>query len=328
MLRPLRSKAALAACILAAALGCARDARAVIVERVVAVVGERPILLSELQKREHPFLFRILAGAQNAAQIAAAKSEMEKELLNRMIDDRLEENAADKAHLSASSEEVDNAVKNIAASAHLSIPQLLEEARKQGLTEMDYREELRRQVLEGKLIQLRVRGRVRVTDQDAHAMYQRYLTEVAKQSQVDLHILARRIPPGSTIEQVKAITKQANWLVAEARKPGSDFCALVAKYSDDVQTKTTCGSRGPQAMGALMPELQAGIAGLKSGDVTEPIPAGTEAVLIAQLGEQRVPTFEEVKDEMWQRAYGEAIEHQRKAWLDELRHGIYVDPRL
>jgi peptidyl-prolyl cis-trans isomerase SurA len=328
MRRRLRKHLAVAACALVAALGCAKSARAVIVERVVAVVGERPILLSELQRREHPFLFRILASATNTAQIAAAKSEMEKELLNRMIDDRLEESAGDKAHLSVSAEEVDNALRNIAQSAHLTIQQLVEEASRQGLTEMDYREELRRQVLEGKLIQLRVRGRVRVTDQDAHAAYQRYLVELEKQHPIDLRILAKRIPPGSSADQVQQLTHMANWIVNEARKPGADFCALVEKYSDDVQTKKTCGSRGPQPIGALVPELQAAIAGLKAGDVTEPIPGGTDAVLIAQLGPDRMPTFDEVKEEMWNRAYGEAMEHQRKLWLDELRHGVYVDPRL
>jgi peptidyl-prolyl cis-trans isomerase SurA len=319
-----------AACAVAAAVTLAgvKSARAVIVERVVAVVGERPILLSELQRREHPFLFRILASAQNPAQIAAAKSEMEKELLNRMIDDRLEESAADKAHLSVSAEEVDNAIRQIATSARMQVPQLVDEARKQGLTEMDYREELRRQVLEGKLIQLRVRGRVRVTDQDAHATYLRYLGEIEKQHPLDLRILAKRIPPGSNAEQVAALSRLANQIVDQARKPGADFCALVEKYSDDVQTKKTCGSRGPQPVGALVPELQAAIAGLKAGDVTEPIPGGSDAILIAQLGPDRAPTFDEVKDEMWNRAYGEAMEHQRKLWLDELRHGVYVDPRL
>jgi peptidyl-prolyl cis-trans isomerase SurA len=328
MRRGLAKKLALAACAIAAAIGSARPARAVIVERIVAVVGERPILLSELQRREHPFLYRILAGAQGAAQIAAAKSEMEKELLNRMIDDRLEESAGDKAHLSVSAEEVDNAIRNIAQNAHITVQQLFEEAHHQGLTEMDYREELRRQVLEGKLIQLRVRGRVRVTDQDAHATYQRYLLELDKQHPIDLRILAKRIPPGATADQAQAITHLANWIVNEARKPGADFCALVEKYSDDVQTKTTCGSRGPQPVSALVPELQAAIAGLKSGDVTEPVPGGSDAILIAQIGPDRMPTFDEVKEEMWNRAYGEAMEHQRKLWLDELRHGVYVDPRL
>ena len=61
-------------------------------------------------------------------------------------------------------------------------------------------------MLEGKLIQLRVRGRVRVTDQDAHAAYQRYLVELEKQHPIDLRILAKRIPPSSTADQVQQLT--------------------------------------------------------------------------------------------------------------------------
>ena len=77
-----------------------------------------------------------------------------------MIDDRLEEQAADKARISVSLDEVDNAIRNIAAQGKIDSRALIGEAKKQGLTEQDYRDELRRQVLEGKLVQLRVRGRV------------------------------------------------------------------------------------------------------------------------------------------------------------------------
>jgi hypothetical protein len=31
---------------------------------------------------------------------------------------------------------------------------------------------------------------------------------------------------------------------------------------------------------------------------------------------------------MMDRAYGDAMEHQRKLWLGELRHGIYIDVRM
>jgi peptidyl-prolyl cis-trans isomerase SurA len=321
-------KLALAACALAAALGCEGRARAVIVERVVAVVGERPILLTELQRRAHTYLYRIIANSQNPAQIAAQKTEMEKVLLDRMIDDRLEEQQADRARLSVSAEEVDSGLRNIAGAAHINVEQLIEEARRQGLSEQDYREEVRRQLLEGKLIQLRVRGRVRVTDQDAHAAYQRYLLELDKESPIDLRIIALRIPPGSNVQKVQQITQLANRIVTEARRPNADFCDLVTKYNEDTQTMKTCGSRGPQPRSALVPELQAATDGLKSGEVTEPVPVGTAAILVVQVGADRPPTFDEVKDEMWQRAYGEAIEHQRKLWLDEVKHGVYVDVRL
>ncbi len=320
-------KAVAAAFAFSVAFACAGDARAVIVERVVAIVGDRPILLSELLHRAHPFLFRIYASSQNQAQVAAAKTEMEKELLTKMIEYRLEEAAADKAHLSVSADEVDNALRNVSNSAHITLPQLIEEARKTGLSEQDYREEIRRQIVEGKLIQLRVRGRVRVTDQDARNAFQQYVNEIEKQHPINTRILAKRIPPGATVDQVHELTKLANRLVVQARQ-GADFCALVEKNSDDVQTRKTCGSRGDQPYSALVPEIQAGVDGLKIGETAEPIPVGTEAILVVQVGPPETPKFETVKDQMWERAYGEAMEHQRKLWLDELRRGVYVDVRL
>src|SRR5580658_267842 len=113
-MRRIVKRALAASFVLALAAFGARDARAVIVERVIAVVGERPILLSELQYRARPYLHRIYAGATNEAQIAAAKTEIEKELLQKMIDERIMESAADKAHLNVSADEVDNAMRNVA----------------------------------------------------------------------------------------------------------------------------------------------------------------------------------------------------------------------
>ena len=109
------------------ALAVPRSAEATIVERVVAVVGERPILLSDLRHRAFPFLSRIFASSQSPAQRAAEETQMFRELLNRMIDDRLEEQAADKAHLSVSVDELDSAIRNVAGQI-LDAPDLTEDA--------------------------------------------------------------------------------------------------------------------------------------------------------------------------------------------------------
>jgi peptidyl-prolyl cis-trans isomerase SurA len=327
-MRRIVKRALAASFVLGLAAFGARDARAVIVERVVAVIGERPILLSELQYRARPYLHRIYAGATNEAQVAAAKTEIEKELLSKMIDERIMESAADKAHLNVSAEEVDNAMRNVANQAHLTLPQLLEAVRHQeGLTESQYREELRRQITEGKLMQLRVRGRVRVTESDARAVYQRYVADLEKQNPVNLRLLAKHIKPGATAEEVRQLSLLANRLVDRARR-GEDFCKLVREFSDDTVTRGKCGERGDQPLAALYPEVQAAVKDLKVGDVTEPIPIGTEAILVVQVGPPRAPAFEEVKDEMFSRAYEEAMERQSKQWLDEQKHGVYIDVRL
>ncbi len=308
-------------------------AEASIVERVVAVVGERPILLSELRLRARPHLYRIALTTPTPAQQAAAESDMFKELLNRMIDERLEEQAADKAHLSVTPEEVDNGIRQVVQQNRISPKDVIADAKRQGLTEQDYRDEIRRQVLEGKLIQLRVRGRVRVTEQDARAAYAHWEKEYTQAQPIDLRILVLQIPQGASPETVKARQTLALELSRRA-KAGEDFCQLVLAYSEDPSTKSQCGSRGDVPMQALFPQLQDAAKSLKPGEASDPIqfrdPMGNQAVLVVQLASKqpKLPTYEEVKEQMMERAFIEATERQRKLWLQELRRGVYIDVRL
>jgi peptidyl-prolyl cis-trans isomerase SurA len=318
--------------LLALGLALSPVARASIVERVVAVVGEKPILLTELQHRARPFLARIYGSTPNPAQRSAHETEMYRQLLNRMIDDRLEEHAADRAHLSVTPEEIDNAIKNVSKANNIQPSALIAEAKRQGLTEQDYRDELRRQLIEGKLVQLRVRGRVRITDQDGRAMYERSLKESGSQAQTEVRILAMRVPPGADSAVLKARQLLAEDIVTRARA-GEDFCKLVTQFSDDQATLATCGSRGPLSLDGLIPGVQTAIQGLKPGELADPITFGAssvdEAILIVQLvSAPRVPQYDEVKESMMERAFGEAMDRQRKLWLDELRRGVYVDSRL
>lgn len=315
-----------------AGVALARPSDASIIERIVAVVGERPILLSELRLRGRPHLWRIAASTQNPTQQAAQESEMFRELLNRLIDERLEETAADKSRITVSPEEVDNGIRQVAAQTKLQPKDVIAEAKKQGLTEQDYRDEIRRQVLEGKLIQLRVRGRVRVTEHDARAAYGRWVKEVTQQNPVDLKIIVLQVPAGNP-QTAAARGVLAQEIVTRARR-GDDFCELVKDYSEDPTTKQTCGSRGAVPMAQLFPELQQAAAALKPGEIADPIafrdPMGNSAILVVQLASKQpsLPAYDQVKDQMMERAFIDATDRQRKLWLSELRRGVYIDVRL
>ncbi|WP_394836141.1 SurA N-terminal domain-containing protein [Pendulispora rubella] len=323
--RWLAFSAALAA---SATFFCAKS-DAAIIERVVAVVGERPILLTDLRRRAKPFLAQIYgAQQQNPTQRAAAETQMYRDLLNRMIDDRLEEQAADKSRIAVTTEEIDRGMRQKAESLNLPLKDLLVEARRQGLSEQDYREEVRRQLLEGKLIQLRVLPRVRVSEEDARATYARWVKEMGEERVIELRILALRMPANATDEQAKEREDFAKDLVKKVRG-GEDFCKLIAQYSEDVTTKNTCGSRGSQPTSALLPALQETAKSLKEGETSEPIAFGAEAIVIAQLNKgPHIPTYEDVRAVMRERAMGEIIERQRKIWLQDLRRGLYIDVRL
>jgi hypothetical protein len=72
---------------------------------------------------------------------------------------------------------------------------------------------------------------------------------------------------------------------------------------------------------------------MKPGETGDPIRYVATPQEQVILGPQlvhapRIPTYEDMKDQMADRAFGEAMERQRKLWLAELRRGVYVDVRL
>lgn len=332
---------ALSFAVAAAALGgAARPARAVVVERVVAVIGDRPILLSELRKRAKPFLLQIASRVPAGPQQAAAESQVYKELIEKMIDDELEGQAADKAKITVTSDEIDGAMRNIATAQNMSLPDLVKGAARSGLSEVDYREELRRQILEGKMLQLRVKGRVRITEEDVKAMYERTLRDERKRREYHPLWIVLRVYPGSSPAAVEQRRALADQIVRAARK-GEDFRALAKQYSDDSATRDSGGDLGvrapqgsPQAAANRRPtlaaELDTAVAGLDPGQVTDPIKIA-DAYVIVQLVERqasRYHSYEEAKPEMLQRLQTEILDKAKRKWLDELKSRTHLDVRL
>jgi len=327
----------LPALALSAAALSATTAHATIVERVVAVIGERPVLWTDLLHRATAGRVQIRQQTRDANVISVQEQEMYKELLDRMIDDRLEEQQADRAHITVTAEEIDRAIANIAAQAQsqqgrpVTPADVMLEVHRRGLTDQDFHDEIRRQILDGKLIELRVRPRVRVTEQDARSTYVHWVDELKDQEPVDVRVLALRVVPGSTKEQFQARMTLAEELARRTRA-GDDYCQLVTQFSDDVSTRTTCGTHGPQAFAQLLPPIQNAVRTLRAGEVSDPLPiqTGQEVVivLVMPMGRAPVPPFSQVKDEMTQKATLEGLERARKQWLHELRRNVYVDVRL
>jgi peptidyl-prolyl cis-trans isomerase SurA len=317
-------------------VGLASSARATIVERVVAVVGEKAVLWTELLHRASGPRASIRQQTQDANVISVQEQEMYKELLDRMIDDRLEEQQAEKAHLVVTPEEIDRGIANIAAQAGASqggtvtVAQVITEMARRGYRESDFRDEIRRQILEGKLIELRVRPRVRVTDTDGQEQYQRMLQATNPKDSVDLRTIAMRIPPGASGPVIQATLNQALQIQQQANA-GADFCELVKQYSQNAMTRDTCGSQGPKKIADLLPPIQDAVHKLKAGVASDPIPIQSGAdqiILVVEWVAPVAPPYEQVKNEMMQQALVEGLERERKRWLQELRHAVYIDVRL
>ncbi|MFO0591185.1 MAG: SurA N-terminal domain-containing protein [Polyangiaceae bacterium] len=327
--------------IAGALLSVAPRADAVVVEKIVAIVGDKPILLSELRNRAKPFLIQIVQSVPPGAQQEAARSQLLRDLLEKMVDEELESQAAARANVTVSSQEIENAFDNIAAAQGATKEALFKDARsKNGLTEQDYREEMRRQIIEGKMIQLRVKGRVRITEEDIKTMYDRVLREERKRRDYHPAWIVLRVLAGASDAAIAERKTLAADIAARARK-GEDFSKLAAQYSDDSATRDNGGDLGvrapigsPQALSGKSPTLAADLENLvlplEPGEISAPLHVGQAVVVMKLVSRQpsRYTSFKEAKNEMIQRLQSEIMEKAKKKWLEELRRKTHVETRL
>lgn len=318
----------LRAVLLAAALGLSAvtvkpaPSRAAIVERVVAVVGEQPILLTELRQRARPFLIKIYTQVP-ANQQKVAEAEMYKELVQKLVDERVVSMAADKLNVTVSTKELDDAIKLKAVDLKVPVSDLLAEAAKQGLSEADYREEVRRELLFGKMLETRVRSRVRVTEDDARDYYKKLQVSERKQQTYRVSMIA--LPLG---DESKASRLLADKIIKQARD-GADFAALAKLHSTDA-SRANGGDLGNKSPSAFGKQIDDPILRLDKGEVSEGLVSG-DRLLIFKVTERpasQLPPYADVKDVVYARVRDDMMQKQIKVWLDELKSGVYIDIRL
>lgn len=326
--RPLARPVSLAraAFVASAVLGLSvlpsRPAQATVVERVVAVIGDRAILLSDLKSRAQPFMLQVTQGVPPGAQRNAAISQVYKGVLDKIVDEELEERAAIQAKITISSKEIDEAIARVAGQNQITPQKLLSEAAKTGITEQQYRDELRRQLLQAKLVNVRLQGRIRVTDDDLKVAYHKLVTE--ERQHLGLRVAWIRIPSG-TEGSGRALAER----VAEAARI-QDFASLARQFSQDRATKDAGGLLPQDKITDLPPAVARASLGLEVGEASPPLRVDDDFVIIRvnSRDASQLPSFEDARRELGDRVYMDKMGQARRTWLDGLRRQNHVEVRL
>jgi peptidyl-prolyl cis-trans isomerase SurA len=131
----------------------APPARAKTVDRVAAVAGGHIILLSEVREAATPWLAAV--DDKDALARARAETKVLHDQCERMIDDVLVREEADRAHVTVSDDEVNRALAQVAQTNKVTVEQLMAVATNQGFDERSYRASVRDQVIALRLMQAR-----------------------------------------------------------------------------------------------------------------------------------------------------------------------------
>ncbi len=313
----------LSASALLCLLAVAGPLAATVVERVVAVVGERAILLSDLRKRAAPYLTQIHATVPQGAQQNAAISQLYKSLVERMVDEELEQRAAQQAKVIVTEREVEEALGRVAAQNGISVERLLAEAYRSGMEQGQYREELRRQLLQAKLINVRLQGRIRVTEDDLKSSYRKIVLEEREKLNVKV---------GWVVIPIKGDGKQQRELAERVASAASttNFAELARRYSADPATSQQGGALPSAMPDQLPPVVHRAVSALDVGETSPVLTMNGAYVVIKVLERQesQLPAYNEARQELSERVYIEKMNAARRSWLDNLRRQHHVEVRL
>jgi peptidyl-prolyl cis-trans isomerase SurA len=262
---PLRRVAVL---ILLALLVAPVAARARVVERVAAVVGDSLVLASEVEDRVGPLMAdvnRITDPDKRSARATALR----REVLERLIDDELIYQQAAELKLSISSEQVDASIEEIKKQNNLTDDQLREALRGQGMTMAAYRSDLKRQLLRFRVLNIAVGSRVNISDDEVRAYYERHMKD-GSNVQVRASHVYFAIPEGA--DAAAAAEKQAQaQKILERAQAGEDFAKLARETSDDAATRADGGDLGYFGKDMLPKAIEELVFSMKVGEVRGPI---------------------------------------------------------
>ncbi len=329
----------------AVALG-ARDAGAVVVEKVVAVIGDRAILFSDLHQRARPFLVQLNARCPiGTPSCIPAQNKIYGQLLDRMVEEELETQAAKRSNINVTSHDVDTTLERIAQLNNMTLTQLVDDVTKSsGMTEAEYRQEIRRQVIEGKLLQKVVQNQIRITRQELDEMFHRVIERERHVLLYQPSWIVLPVKPNATPQAIAARMDEARQIVLWARN-GQVFDGLARQYSEDSRTKLDGGDLGVRAPAGspaaikgpanggfkmLAEPLEKEAIALEPGDVSEPFRFKDAVIIMKLVNRQpsRYTSFEAAQQEMVQRVQTEKLDKAKQKWLKDLRRRTHVELRF
>jgi peptidyl-prolyl cis-trans isomerase SurA len=261
-----RRRQALAMVLLAASLLCppldalAQSAARRSGDYIVAVVNQEVVTNSEVQQR----LQRAEQDAASSNARLPDRDTLMRELLDQLIDERAQLSAARDGGVRVDEAEIDRAVTNVAAQNQITVAQLRERLRSEGLDYVRFRNTLRDQILLERIREREVQSRIRITDADIEAWLAQQREKNGAATEYNVAQILLSVPENAA-PAVIAQRRQQGVALLQRLRSGEDFTALVREASDG--SKERGGELGLRRADKLPDLFVEAVGPLRAGEV-------------------------------------------------------------
>lgn len=284
----------------------------VVIDRVVAVVNSEIITLSDLQREE---------------ALRKQEGHDDRQVLEDMIDRKLQMAAAKRSGMDVTDKELADAVADIMKRNSFGDTRQFEAAlAKEGLTLEQYKTELREQMTLSRTFNKFVRSGIAVDEAEVRAFYERNAKTYSLPEEIRVRHIFFPLPEDATPVQADAMKARAQAVYERARS-GEDFVRLVRENSPE--TAAQDGDLGFMQREHVLPEIEEAARTMKPGDIAGPLRCAGGYHII-RLEEVRTPVkpYEKVKDDIMNTLFQQKMENTYRSWLQTLRSDANIENRL
>ncbi|URI09754.1 peptidylprolyl isomerase [Aquincola tertiaricarbonis] len=230
-------------------------------DHIAAIVNQELVTAFEVEQR----LARVREEAARARQTLPEEAELRKQVLELLIEERAILSFARDSGVKIEEPELDRAVASVAAQNQLTMAQLRERLRREGLDYTRFRNNLRDQMMIERVREREVQSRIKISDAEIDAAIERQRQQAAAQPEIDIAQILVTVPEGASDAVVAERRAKAEAAMARV-KAGEAFATVAREVSEDANRERG-GQIGMRPASRLPDVFVNAVANLKAGDV-------------------------------------------------------------
>ena len=196
-------------------------------EYIVALVKSEPITNNEVQTRVERLM------KENAEAQRVPRAELTRLVLERLIAERTQLQAAKEVGIKVDELAIDQAEQTVARQNQMSLTELRSRVAAEGISPQAFRNDLRDQLLLTRLRDREIEAKVKISDVevDQFMREQRNGANAAVAPNLNLAQVLVAVPENATEAQIATLQQRAQG-VAQRARAGEDFAKLAQEFSD------------------------------------------------------------------------------------------------
>lgn len=300
-----------------------------VVDRIIAVVNNEVVTLSEFNKAFEPYAKKIeenYKGNNKEAVISQTKDMF----LQRYIDNILIEQEAKKGDraIVVKDEEVMEAIKGMLAQRKSSMDDMLKNLAREGKSLESVKKDIKNQMTRMRLLRREVQSKIIVSDEEIGDYYNKNRHDYEGKESVRISKILLPLPAKANKAARAKVRDEANKLRKRIVN-GEPFEMMAAKYSQGPEASQG-GDIGYVERGAIVPELEFAAFSLPVGKLSEVIETGTGFYIIVVVDKRGagLKPINMVREEIKAKIEEEKLEKKYTEWIASVRKKSHIEIKL